>query len=187
MSDDIIRAFILGLIVGFVPTNTLAGGHILEMLLRRRGFLEEAVAAAQAGDDILLGRCLFEALRFKPINWGPFRVCAKDYVLAANTAHKQRIRKGTRVLVCTMSAMFDNSKIKHPYLFLPERPAFDYMHFGFGLHWCVGAFVAQAQLVQTFKPLLLEADLRRAPGRAGKLKRWAGSPIFPRSLVVEFQ
>jgi cytochrome P450 len=184
--DNVIRAFIVGLIVGFVPTNTLAGGHILDLLMRRPGFLKESVAAAQAGDDILLGRCLFEALRFKPINCGPFRLCEEDYVVAAHTERKQRIPKGTKVLVCTMSAMFDHSNVEHPYHFLPERPAFDYMHFGFGIHWCVGAFVAQAQLVQTFKPLLLRENLGPASGRAGKLKGWRGASIFPRHLFVEF-
>lgn len=178
------HAFLSGMILGFVPTDTMAGGHILEMLLRRPGFLAASQAAARAGDDVLLGRCLFEALRFMPINPGPFRVCAADYIVAAGTSRETRIRKGTKVLACTMSAMFDSRKVNNPFNFVPGRPASDLMNFGFGMHWCVGAFIAQTQIVQTFKPLLLQSGLRRAPGPDGQLKL---RHTFPASLVVEFE
>ena len=35
------------------------------------------------------------------------------------------------------------------------------MLFGFGLHWCIGAPLAETQITQTFKPLLKMAALRR--------------------------
>jgi cytochrome P450 len=181
--DTEVRAFLLGLIVGFVPTTTIAGGHILEMMLRTGGMLRMTRAAALSGDETLLGQCLFEALRYKPINYGPFRVCEKDYVVAANSWRRKRIREGTFVLACTMSAMFDRSRVRQPYVFTPGRPAADRLQFGLGLHWCVGAFIAQAQLVQTFKPLVMQPGLERAQGCAGRLQRWPKS-IFPRHLVV---
>ena len=80
-----IRAILIGMIDGFVPTNTMAGGHILEMLLRKPVFMARAQAAASADDDALLKRCLFEAMRFKPLNPGPFRSCAEDYTIASST------------------------------------------------------------------------------------------------------
>ncbi|MCC8400493.1 cytochrome P450 [Paraburkholderia sp. MMS20-SJTN17] len=183
---DHVRAILMGLIVGFVPTNTLAGGNILEMLLSRQGFFEATRAAALAGDDILLSCCLFEALRFMPINSGPYRRCSVDYTLAEGTLRARRIRKDTWVLACTESAMFDGRKVERPFDFIPGRAASDYMQFGFGMHWCVGAFIARAQLVNTFKPLLLRRDLRRANGPEGQMKRRAGS-TFPESLVVQFK
>lgn len=183
---DLVRAILIGLIVGFVPTNTLAGGNILDTLLSRQGFFEAARAAALAGDDVLLSCCLFEALRFMPINAGPYRRCKVDYVLAEGTMRARRIKAGTWVLACTQSAMFDRKKVANPFDFIPGRPASDYMHFGFGMHWCVGAFVARAQLVNTFKPLLLRQGLRRADGPEGQMKRRQGSS-FPESLVVQFK
>ncbi|WP_187612861.1 cytochrome P450 [Paraburkholderia sp. 31.1] len=181
-----VRAMLMGLIVGFVPTNMLAGGNMLEILLNREGFFDAARAAALAGDDILLSCCLFEALRFMPVYPGQYRRCAVDYTLAEGTLRARRIRKDTWVLACTESAMFDGRKVRRPFDFMPGRPASDYMHFGFGMHWCVGAFIARAQLVNTFKPLLLRQDLRRANGPEGQLKRRAGS-AFPESLVVQFK
>ena len=71
----------MGMIDGFVPTNTMACGHILEMLLRKPVFMAHAQAAASADDDALLKRCLFEAMRFKPLNPGPFRSCAETTLL----------------------------------------------------------------------------------------------------------
>jgi len=59
-----------------------------------------------SGDDDLLAHCLFEALRFNPINFGPFRLCAKDYIVAAGTGRSKRLKAGTKVLASTMSAMF---------------------------------------------------------------------------------
>jgi cytochrome P450 len=178
-----LRAAIMGMIMGFVPTNTMAGGHILEVLLRSREAFEAARGAAAAGDDDLLQRCAFEALRFMPINPGPFRRCSEDYVVAAGTSHASRIPAGTYVLCSTMSAMFDPRRVSEPRKFNPRRAASDYMHFGRGMHWCAGAFIAEAQITQTLKPLLLCRGLRRAAGSAGRLQLLG---TFPEHLVVEF-
>jgi cytochrome P450 len=136
-----------------------------------------------AGDDDLLKRCVFEAGRFKHINLGPFRRCEKDYMIAQGTSHKKRIRKGMKLLASTQSAMFDGRRVKDPYVFNPDRPASDYMLFGYGLHWCVGAFIAEAQITQTFKALLVKPGLRPADEKDGRLQRLGQ---FPAHLWVEF-
>ena len=177
-TNDEICSILMGMITGFVPTNTMAAGNILEMLLRKPHFMAKSQAAAMADDDRLLSRCLFEAMRFKPLNPGPIRLCIANY-----NFHKTGIRKGTTVLVSTQSAMFDSRRVKHPQRFDPERPPSDYLLFGHGLHWCVGAFLADAQITQMFKPLLKKPRLRRASGPAGELRRIGP---FPEHLVVEF-
>jgi len=182
-----IRAILIGMIVGFVPTNTMAGGNILEVLLRRPKMLEAAQAAAATGDDDLLAHCLFEALRFMPINCGPFRRCERDFVIAGGTSRATRIRAGRYVLASTASAMFDRTAVEHPALFVPGRPASNLMHFGFGMHWCVGAFIARAQITQTLKPLLKKRILARAPGSEGKLRRDFPVIGFPRHLTVRYE
>jgi cytochrome P450 len=183
LTDEVIRAHLFGMIAGFVPTNTIAAGNVLEMLLRRPEFMARARAAALADDDELLARCLFEAMRFKPINPGPFRVCARDYTLGAGSPDAATIRAGTRVLVSTQSAMFDERKLERPAEFNPERKPAEYMLFGHGLHWCIGAYFAKAQITQTFKPLLKKPGLRRAPGAAGRMRKLL---VFPMHLTVEF-
>ena len=175
------RAVLVGMIVGFVPTNTIAGGHILEMLLRRRGWsrrphemMEESAHAAEMGDDDRLGRCLFEALRFMPINVGRFRICAEHHRIGGVL-----IRRGEVVLAMTESAMFDSRQVKRRRSFDPTRPASHLMHFGFGMHWCLGFMIARAQITQTFKALL-----PLHPERASPMTYWGG---FPEHLHVTFR
>jgi cytochrome P450 len=178
-----IRAFLIGMIVGFVPTNTMAAGKILEMLLEKEEFIKAARNAALAGDDDLLRRCLLEASRFMPINPGPFRVCSRDYTVAVGTPRAATIKAGTKMLASTQSAMMDRRRVFEPREFRPGRPASDYMLFGYGMHFCAGVFIAQAHITQALKALLVQKNLRRAAGAAGKL-RWRGG--FPDHLHVEF-
>ena len=183
LPDDVIRAHFLGMITGFIPTNATAGGHMLEMLLRRPDFMKRARAAALDGDDDLLMRCLFEAMRFKPLNPGPVRVCKQDYTFARGgfmAWRPQTIRQGMKVVASTQSAMFDQRKVTRPHEFDTDRPAYNYMLLGYGQHWCAGVFIAKAQITQTFKALLVKNNVRRACGRAGKLEQLGGIPVHLR-------
>ena len=179
LTDPIIRSCLIGMITGFVPTNTMAAGHMLDVLLDRPGAMTAARAAAVAGDDDRLCRCLFEAMRFFPLNPGMFRVAAEDFTFASGGS----VRKGMQVLVSTQSAMFDPRRIAHANTYDPDRPASDFLLFGHGMHWCIGAALARAQITHTLKPLLLRDNLRRAPGRAGRLGKLGP---FPADLTVVF-
>jgi cytochrome P450 len=180
---DALLSTIVGMTVGYVAVAVMAGGHILEVLLRREDAMTSAVRAARDDNDELLTRCLLEALRFYPINPGPWRICHEDYTFTANTWGRRRIRQGTKVLVGTQSAMRDPRRVTAPGKFDPYRNSSDSMVFGTGLHWCVGAPLAIAQMTQTFKPLLRRAPVRRAPGAAGRT-RYFGS--FPEHLTVTY-
>lgn len=183
LTDEVIRSYLIGMITGFIPTNTMAAGHMLEMLLRRPDFMKAARDAALANDDDRLKRCLFEAMRFWPLNPGPFRICASDYTIAQGTPRAKRIPAGTNVLAGTRSAMLDPNKLDKPEEFNPDRPPTHYMLFGHGLHWCVGAYIAEAQITQTFKALLVKHNVRRAPGIDGTLREFGP---FPALLTVTY-
>jgi cytochrome P450 len=185
LSDDVLEAHLFGMATGFIPTNLLAGGYILSTLLRNDDFMARTRNAALADDDDLLWRCLRETLRFRNVNLGPFRMCGPTagYTLAAGTRHAKHLATGTGLLASTQSAMFDRRRIANPTRFDPHRPAEDYLVFGYGQHWCLGAFIASAQLTQTFKALLRKPGLRRARGPAGRLKTIT---VFPAHLWVEF-
>jgi cytochrome P450 len=171
-----VRAMLVGMIVGFVPTNTRAGGFILEMLLRKPEMMKFALRAVKAGDDEGLMQCLFEALRFMPINPGPFRLCARDHAIGGT-----RIYRGETVFAMTSSAMFDKRQVLHPRRYDPSRPASNHMHFGFGMHWCIGAMIARAQITHTFKALLSLGEPQRLGGLRGRL---AYRDSFPERLLI---
>jgi cytochrome P450 len=184
LTDDVLEAHLFGMVTGFVPTDLLSGGRVLDTLLRNAVFLEAARSAALAGDDDRLWRCLREALRFRLFNPGPFRLCGPNgYRLADGTSRARHLAPDTPVLAVTQSAMFDSRRVARPRSFDPDRAPEDYLVFGYGQHWCLGSFIAIAQLTQTFKALLRKRGLRRAPGKAGRLGTIGA---YPAHLVVEF-
>lgn len=180
----VIEADLFGMVLGFIPTDVMASGNILDTLLREKKFMAQARAAALADDDDLLWRCLRETLRFRHINPGPFRTTGeKGYTLAAGTRRQKTIPPGTPIVASAQSAMFDSRRVKHPTRFDPNRPADNYLIFSYGQHSCLGAHIAMAQLTQTFKALLRKEGLRRVRGKQGKLRRIG---LFPAQLLVEW-
>ena len=183
LSQEAIHAIMMGMVSGFVPTDLLAGGNCLDVILSRRdaqAALEEAVAA---GDDALIDAAILEAMRFKPINIGPLRHCPNDTVIAPGTPRERRIAAGSIVMPATFSAMFDPDVVADPESFRPGRPENAYLVFGHGIHWCIGSRIARVQIAECFKALFARNNLRRVPGRAGRLKRRGA---FPAALHVTF-
>lgn len=182
--DHIIRAQLFGMVLGFIPTNLIAGGNMLDMLLRFDKHMEPARAAARRDDDEQLWHCLQESLRFRFINPGTWRVCGSEpYTIAAGTPRERTIPAGALVLASVQSAMFDGLRIPHPGDYDPSRRPDNYMTFGHGQHWCIGAFIAKAQITETFKALLKKKDLNAVPGAEGRMRRIS---IYPAHLTVSF-
>src|SRR6185503_2750227 len=126
----------------------------LDELLKRPAELAKAQDAARAGDDATLAQYIFEALRFHPNNPGVFRVAAEEYVVGKGQLHATTIPAGTSVLAATQSAMFDDRVVESPNKFKIGRPAYNYMHWGVGIHTCFGQYINQAQIPGILKPLL---------------------------------
>lgn len=178
-----IRNDLLGLIVGAIPTTASVSALALDELLRRPEALAQARSAAQRDDDALLGRVVFEALRFNPFAPGIFRVANQPFVLARGTHRETAIAKGATVVAATQSAVFDARSIQEPDEFRVDRSSRDELHFGYGLHTCFGEHINRVQIPGLLKPLLRRDNLRRAPGEQGQLRK-AGP--FAASLHVLF-
>ncbi len=182
--EERVLSNIMGLLVGGVETASQAIVQILDQFFRRPAILQEATEAARQGDDALLYRYCWEALRFNPINPGVFRLCQQDYRVAKHTFRSQKIKKGDAVLVATRSAMKDCREIKSPGSFRIDRPEDIYFHVGYGEHTCLGDIVARVEIPEIIKQLLLKNNLRRAPGREGEIDFEKGP--FPERFVVRF-
>ena len=179
MDDLGIRNNLIGLITGAIPTTSKCCAQALDQLLDRPDVLSQAQAAAAAGNDTLFASYVMEALRFNPNNPGVFRIAAEDYTVAKGTLRATTIPKGASVLPATQSAMFDDSKIDSPHEFRVNRPAWNYMHWGYSLHTCFGQYINQVQIPAILRPLVAMAGLKRA----GNLE-YTGP--FPSSLKVAF-
>ena len=83
-----------------------------------------------------------------------------------DTFHATRIPKGMMVLAATQSAMFDETMVSDAHEFRIDRPSWNYMHFGFGLHECFGRFISQMLIPGILWPLFKRPGLRRAAGAA---------------------
>src|ERR1051326_2212313 len=180
MDDLSIRNNLIGLIVGAIPTTSKCCANALDQLLNRPEQLAAAQKAAAAGNDALFSRYVFEALRFNPNNPGVFRIAAEEYTVAKGTLRATTIPKGAFVVAATQSAMFDEHKVEEPEDFRIDRPAWVYMHWGYGLHTCFGQYINQIQIALILKPLLAAGTLRRE----GPLQM---EGPFPSSLRVSFQ
>jgi cytochrome P450 len=83
------------------------------------------------------------------------------------------------VLAATQSAMMDGRKIKNPRKFELDRPAYNYMHFGFGLHTCFGQYINLTQIPGIVKAVLKQPNLRRVADMKVE-------DPFPVSLEIEY-
>lgn len=182
-SDDEIRTALMGFIVGGPPQPPMVVPQAMEQLLRRPEALAGAQAAARADDDDLLWRYVQEAMRFDPLAPGLPRDVLADFTLASGTRYARTIPAGSTVLAAFASAMMDPRRIADPNRFDINRPASDYIHFGYGLHQCFGIHINRATLHRMLKPLLKRPNLRRASGRAGRLHK---NGPFAASLTVTF-
>ena len=186
LTEQTIRAIITGLVIGFIPTNSLAAGKILEALLDRPDAMREAVGRAERGDMKGLQEALIEAARLNPaLAPGQWRYVNQTATIAQGTSRAREAPAASVLLVATMSALRDHRANPDPGAFRLGRPdgAADLV-FGMSPHVCLGKFVALAQISELFAVLLAQKGLRPASGAAGRIA-WAGP--YPRHLTIEFQ
>jgi cytochrome P450 len=175
---------VVGLLVGAVETTSQAVAQALDVLLSRPEQLAGAKAAAEKGDDALFSGYVWEAMRFNPIFPYLARIAAEEYTLAKGTDRETTIPTGTIVLSLTRSAMFDADEFSRPDEFQPRRPYYSVLHFGYGMHRCLGEYVAMVLACEMMKKIILRPNLRRAAGDDGQLD-YRGGP-FPERCILEF-
>ncbi|MFM5908207.1 MAG: cytochrome P450 [Novosphingobium sp.] len=189
LSDDDIGALLMGLATGFIPTNSLAAGNMLQELLKRPDAMRAGVDAARAGDLEQMRKVVMEAGRLNPaLAPGQWRHAPRDTAITID-GKDHLIKAGTTLLVSTMSALRDPRAWADPMRFRLDRkrpdgtPQEPDLVFGVGPHWCLGKYLALEQISALFMDLLKRPGLRRAPGAAGRLRRLGP---FPRHLTLRF-
>jgi Dyp-type peroxidase family len=206
LKDENIRAIMIGLVTGFIPTNTLAAGKILQELLRRPGAMRDAIKKARGArkidetnkgkagtaenpDKQALQAILLEAARLNPaLAPGQWRYAKEEAVIAPGTWRQRTVPKGSLLMVATMSALRDRRTVEAPGHFRADRePSAIDLLFGDGTHACLGKHLAMAQITEIFMILLSQTNLRLPKWN---LRRWDGIAWvgpFPRWLDVEFE
>ncbi len=172
----------MGLLVGGIETTSAAIVQAIDQLLDRPVALAGALAAAKSGDTALFDAHFWEALRFNPMNPFVGRLAVADYTVAAGTDRAATIRSGSLVLASNGSAMHDEAEIAAPDAFRTDRPAYHYMHFGYGNHLCLGDQVSLQQAPEIARQILLAGFTVRAPGAQGRIDTRGGP--FPESFTL---
>lgn len=183
MSDGEVRAAAIGLVTAFVPTNTLAGGNMLEELLSRPMLWGAAVRAAKAADKDGLQQILIEAGRcntaLSPGLWRHVPMNAEAVTIAPESWRKRTVRPGDAVLVCIPSALRDRRRDEDdPHAESEEERArrHAWMMFGHGPHDCLGAGLALTHLTEVFAVLLKQENLAPVRGKHGRMFRTGPYP-----------
>lgn len=179
-----IRDNMIGLVIGAIPTISKACVQALDGLLDQPDALAEAQAAAARGDEAAVGRVLFEALRFNPVNPVIYRRATRDCVIAEGTLRECAIKQDAMVLASNLSAMFDPAAVDDADDFRTDRPWEIYMLWGYGLHRCFGDAINQAIIPTLMTPLLAGGPVARAGGDAGHPDK---ATPFPQHFTVTFE
>ena len=181
MSDLDIRNNLIGMTIGAIPTTSMASALIMDYLLDHPKHLALAQQLARADDDDRLANLVLETLRFMPFSPGIFREVLTDYTLGTGWLCSRRLKKGSKVIALTQSAMLDGRYVSRPGHFSVDRPRHIYMPFGYGMHRCFGYYINLVQIPAILKPVLKKATIARAPGKAGKLQY---KDLFPAHLQL---
>lgn len=183
LTDDTVRRNLAGLTVAAVEECAKAVVYVIDGLLGRPTAHAAAREAALAGDMGRLRQYVFEAMRFRPNNPAVLpRICKRETTLAEGRRWERRIREGRLLVVFTFSAMFDEEAFDEPGRFRADRPLDRYLQFGDGLHACFGRSIAAVVVPEVTAALLRLPNLRRAPGRQGRI---AYEGLFPHRLILQ--
>ena len=148
-----------GLLIGAVETTSQAVAQVIQYLMQRSEWLAKAKTAAQQENTKEFDGMVWEALRFVPITPYLFRTTASDYTAAKGTGHETVLRAGTYVLPVTLSASFDERAFESPDEFIPQRNYYNYCHFGFGSHECLGRYVGGVMIPEMVRQVFLRQNI----------------------------
>jgi cytochrome P450 len=145
ITDDEAATLISSVISGGTDTTTAQLAHGLKLFAEHPDQWQ-----ALREDPSLVDRAVEEVLRYEPITPFTARIAQEDVEL-----RDVLFPKGTVLFVCAATANRDPAVFEEPERFdiTKDRGSSSVLTFGFGAHYCVGAYLARAELVETFRHL----------------------------------
>jgi cytochrome P450 len=160
LSDVELVNLVLNVLIGGIDTTQSQLAHAVRLLAQH----PEQWAALRA-DPSLADAAVEEALRYEPITPFTARIALQDIQFRDVT-----FPKGTIVMVCAFTGNRDPADHAEPDRFdiTAQRPRTRLLTFGAGVHYCLGANLARAEL---------EEGLRHLAAEVAGLEL-AGEPVF---------
>jgi cytochrome P450 len=156
--DDVeLENLVLNILVGGVDTTQSQLAHAVRLLATHPQQWE----ALRADPARLVPRAVEEVLRFEPITPFTARLLVEDVEYDGVT-----FPQGTVLMVCAFSANRDPGAFEHPDVFdlTGEAKPGRVLTFGAGIHYCVGANLARAELQEALAFLADRVETLRLDG-----------------------
>ena len=153
ITDDEAATLVSSVISGGTDTTTAQLAHGLRLFAEHP---EQWRALRE--DPSLVDQAVEEVLRYEPITPFTARIARQEVVLRDVV-----FPEGTVLFVCAATANRDPAAFDEPDRFdiTKDRGSASVLTFGFGPHYCVGAYLARAEMVETFNHLVPRTpDLR---------------------------
>ena len=183
-ADTWIRDNLLWCVAGVIDNVNAAVCRVIDRWLDDGELLDATTAAAREHDTARLQSFVFETLRFHTSTPVVIRRSVRAYTLGEARRQERTIPADTTVFVGLGTAMMDPSAIDSPSAFRLDRPDEHYLHFGAGVHHCLGRHIAVALVTEMAAALLRMPHLRRAVGFDGRLR--SVGP-FPTTLILDLR
>jgi cytochrome P450 len=157
LSDEELENLVLNLLVGGVDTTQSQLAQAIRLLAER----PEQWAALRADPEALAPRAAEEALRFEPITPLTARL-----TIAESEYRGVTFPEGTVIIVCAFTGNRDADTYAEPHAFdlTAARDTRRTLTFGAGVHYCVGANLARAELGEALAFLAREIETLRLDG-----------------------
>lgn len=136
LSDEQVTDFVRMLLPAAAETTTRTFGSLMVLLLER----PELLARVRA-DRKLIGKAIDEAVRYEPVATFKARETSRDVEIGGVA-----IPKGSIVSMVVQTANRDPDVFEDPDAFNIDRPHKPSFGFGYGVHMCIGLFVAKAEI-----------------------------------------
>lgn len=136
LTDQQVTDFVRMLLPAAAETTTRTFGNLMTLLLQRPELLDRV-----RNDRKLIGKAIDEAVRFEPVATFKARETSRDVEIAGTL-----IPKGSIVSMVVQTANRDPEVFENADTFDIDRPNKPNFGFGYGVHMCIGLFVAKAEI-----------------------------------------
>lgn len=160
MTDDELRDELVTMLGAGHETTATGLCFALELLMRHPAELERVRDSIAAGEDAYLEAVMKETLRIRPVIDAAQRTMTKPRTVAG-----YELPAGIRVYPGILSVHQRPDLYPEPEKFRPERwledepESYAWLPFGGGIRRCIGAALAQAEMVEALRVILPRVDL----------------------------
>ena len=163
MSDEELRDELFTMLGAGHETTATGLAFALELLMRHPREWERLRASIEAGEDDYLEAVMREVLRLRPVIDAAERTLTKPRTVAGH-----ELPPGIRVypaiaLVHRRPDLYPDPDVFRPARFLEaETESYGWLPFGGGIRRCIGAALAQAEMIEALRVIVGRSELRPA-------------------------